>query len=179
MRVPPYLIWLDLEMTGLDPHSDHILEIATVVTNFDLDIVAEGPVIAIYQDEETLKAMDGWNTRQHGQSGLMERVRTSRYSCHQAEQLTLEFLEQWVERKSSPLCGNSVGHDRRFMGWHMPRLEAYFHYRNLDVSTLKELARRWKPELIDKLRKRSSHQALDDIKESINELRFYRKYFIV
>ncbi len=178
MSPPPHLIWLDLEMTGLDPLSEQILEIATVITNFELDIIAEGPVIAIYQDESILAAMDDWNTLQHNQSGLVERVRTSRYSCNQAEQLTLQFLQKWVVKQTSPMCGNSICHDRRFLGRQMPELEAYFHYRNLDVSTLKELAKRWKPQLIDQFQKSNNHQALDDIKESINELRFYREHFI-
>ena len=169
------LIWIDLEMTGLDTQNDHIIEIATVVTNADLDILAEGPVIAIHQPDEILAGMDEWNTNQHGRSGLTARVRMSHITDAQAEQRTLHFLAQWVPSGTSPMCGNSICQDRRFLARRMPRLEAYFHYRNLDVSTLKELARRWAPAVFAGLQKNSTHLALDDIRESVEELRYYRR----
>jgi oligoribonuclease len=172
------LIWIDLEMTGLLPDSDVIIEIATIVTDAELNILAEGPVMAIHQTEATMKAMDEWNTRQHGGSGLTARVLASEVSTAQAEQATIEFLQQWVPAGKSPICGNSICQDRRFLARLMPQLEAYFHYRNLDVSTLKELARRWKPEALEGVKKTSAHLALDDIKDSIEELRHYRKTFI-
>jgi len=172
------LIWIDLEMTGLDTDRDHIIEIATVVTDAELNILAEGPVIAIYQPSAVMDAMDEWNTRQHGQSGLTRRVRESRYSVADAERETLAFLRQWVPKGKSPMCGNSICQDRRFMARLMPELEDYFHYRNLDVSTLKELARRWAPAVYDGFKKDSSHLALDDIKDSIAELRHYREHFL-
>ena len=175
---PDNLIWIDLEMTGLDPARDHIIEIATIVTNSDLEILAEGPVIAIHQSDAVLGAMDEWNTRQHGQSGLTERVRQSRFDEQEAERLTLEFLERLVPAGKSPMCGNSICQDRRFLARWMPRLEAYFHYRNLDVSTIKELARRWAPSIYDGLQKESRHLALDDIRDSIEELRYYRRHFL-
>jgi oligoribonuclease len=173
-----HLIWIDLEMTGLDTQNDHIIEIATVVTNADLDILAEGPVIAIHQPDEILAGMDEWNTKQHGQSGLTARVRMSRIADAQAEQRTLDFLAQWVPSGVSPMCGNSICQDRRFLARRMPRLEAYFHYRNLDVSTLKELARRWAPAMAGAFSKESRHLALDDIRDSIAELRHYREHFL-
>ncbi|WP_434140402.1 oligoribonuclease [Pseudomonas luteola] len=172
------LIWIDLEMTGLDPENDVIIEMATIVTDSELNTLAEGPVIAIHQPDEILNGMDEWNTRQHGQSGLTQRVRESTISMAEAERQTLAFLEQWVPARKSPICGNSICQDRRFLYRHMPQLEAYFHYRNLDVSTLKELAARWAPHVRDGVKKTGSHLALDDIRDSIEELRYYRKHFI-
>jgi len=169
------LIWIDLEMTGLDTQSDHIIEIATVVTDKDLHVLAEGPVLAIFQGDETLARMDDWNRKHHGESGLIDRVRESRTGESDAERLTLSFLQQWVPAGASPMCGNSICQDRRFLARWMPELEAYFHYRNLDVSTLKELAGRWAPHIKDGFRKKNSHRALDDILESIGELRYYRE----
>ncbi|EIU1678626.1 oligoribonuclease [Pseudomonas aeruginosa] len=178
MQNPQNLIWIDLEMTGLDPDRDVIIEMATIVTDSDLNTLAEGPVIAIHQPEEILAGMDEWNTRQHGQSGLTQRVRESTVSMAEAEARTLAFLEQWVPKRSSPICGNSICQDRRFLYRHMPRLEGYFHYRNLDVSTLKELAARWAPQVRESFKKGNTHLALDDIRESIAELRHYRDHFI-
>ncbi|ELC7284439.1 MULTISPECIES: oligoribonuclease [Pseudomonas] len=178
MQNPQNLIWIDLEMTGLDPDRDVIIEMATIVTDSDLNTLAEGPVIAIHQPEEILAGMDEWNTRQHGQSGLTQRVRESTVSMAEAEAQTLAFLEQWVPKCSSPICGNSICQDRRFLYRHMPRLEGYFHYRNLDVSTLKELAARWAPQVRESFKKGNTHLALDDIRESIAELRHYRDHFI-
>jgi len=172
------LIWIDLEMTGLDPDSDLIIEIATVVTDKDLNILAQGPVMAVHQSDAALAAMDDWNQLHHGQSGLIERVKASTIDDVEAERLTIEFLKQWVPENTSPICGNSIGQDRRFLYRYMPKLEAYFHYRNIDVSTLKELAARWAPEIKDGFNKVSSHQALDDIIGSIEELRYYREHFI-
>ncbi|ALV75744.1 TPA: oligoribonuclease [Pseudomonas aeruginosa] len=178
MQNPQNLIWIDLEMTGLDPDRDVIIEMATIVTDSDLNTLAEGPVIAIHQPEEILAGMDEWNTRQHGQSGLTQRVRESTVSMAEAEAQTLAFLEQWVPKRGSPICGNSICQDRRFLYRHMPRLEGYFHYRNLDVSTLKELAARWAPQVRESFKKGNTHLALDDIRESIAELRHYRDHFI-
>ena len=172
------LIWIDLEMTGLDPQQDQIIEIATVVTNADLEVLAQGPVIAIHQPDSIMSAMDEWNTRHHGDSGLSERVRQSDCDTAAAEHETLEFLGRYVPPGKSPMCGNSICQDRRFMARLMPQLEAYFHYRNLDVSTLKELARLWKPELLSGFVKKGAHLALDDILESIDELRYYREHFV-
>ncbi|WP_111642785.1 oligoribonuclease [Marinimicrobium alkaliphilum] len=172
------LIWIDLEMTGLDPDADVIIEIATVITDAQLNILAEGPVRAIHQPESALEAMDEWNTRQHGGSGLTQRVRESQTSLADAEAETLAFLEQWVPKGKSPMCGNSICQDRRFLVRGMPELERYFHYRHIDVSTLKELARRWRPEVVEGVKKSGSHLALDDIRDSIEELRHYREHFI-
>ena len=172
------LIWIDLEMTGLDTQNDLIIEIATIVTDADLNVLAEGPMIAIHQPQEILDGMDEWNTNQHGKSGLTKRVQESRYTATQAESETLEFLEKWVPRGASPMCGNSICQDRRFMARLMPELEAYFHYRNLDVSSLKELARRWAPDVYKGFNKESSHLALDDIKDSIAELKHYREHLL-
>ncbi|MDY0391359.1 oligoribonuclease [Desulfobulbus oligotrophicus] len=171
------LVWIDLEMTGLNPMKDKILEVATVVTNPHLDILADGPVIAIHQPEEVLEAMDAWNRKHHRESGLLERVRQSTVTCRQAELETLDFVKQWVRRRISPMCGNSVWHDRRFLARFMPELERYFHYRNIDVSTLKELAWRWAPNL-PRFDKECHHLALDDIRESIAELKHYSNSFI-
>ncbi len=178
MQNPQNLIWIDLEMTGLDPDNDVIIEMATIVTDSQLNVLAEGPVIAVHQSDEVLARMDEWNTRQHGGSGLTQRVRESRISTAEAERLTLEFLEQWVPKGKSPICGNSICQDRRFLYRQMPTLEAYFHYRNLDVSTLKELAARWAPQIIEGFKKGGTHLALDDIRDSIAELRHYREHFI-
>ncbi|WP_417447021.1 oligoribonuclease [Kangiella sp.] len=172
------LIWVDLEMTGLDPETDVVIEIATIVTDKDLNILEEGPVIAIHQHNEVLDNMNEWCVVQHGKSGLTERVRQSTIDEEQASELTLEFLKQWVDEGKSPMCGNSICQDRRFMVKHMPKLEAFFHYRHIDVSTLKELARRWKPSILNGLSKGGAHLALDDIRESIEECRYYREHFI-
>ena len=172
------LIWIDLEMTGLDTVKDTIIEIATLVTDAELRVLAEGPSIAIHQSDAVLQRMDDWNTRQHGQSGLVDRVRGSRYGARDAELETLAFLRQWVAPGASPMCGNSICQDRRFLAREMPELEAFFHYRNLDVSTLKELARRWRPELLKGFQKQSRHLAMDDIRDSIEELRYYREHLI-
>ena len=169
-----HLIWIDLEMTGLKPDYDEIIEIATVVTDKNLNILAEGPVIAIHQSEQTLAKMDEWNQKQHSGSGLVRRVRDSTVTLAEAEQLTLQFLNLLVVEGDSPMCGNSVCQDRRFLARHMPKLERFFHYRNLDVSTLKELARRWAPGVASGFTKRGAHLALADIHESIRELRHYR-----
>ena len=172
------LIWIDLEMTGLIPNSDRIIEIATLITDGDLNIIAEGPVLAIKQSDELLDGMDDWNQKHHGQSGLIDRVKKSAINERDAELQTLEFLKEFSNQNSSPMCGNSICQDRRFMANYMPELEEWFHYRNLDVSTLKELARRWKPEAMNGLIKKATHQAMDDIKESVEELRHYREHFI-
>jgi len=169
-----YLVWIDLEMTGLKPDSDVIIEIATVLTDKELAIVAEGPVLAIHQSDEVLAHMDDWNQRQHGSSGLVARVRASRVSVAEAQQRTLEFLMPLVTAGSSPMCGSSICQDRRFLARYMPELERFFHYRNLDVSTLKELARRWAPAVAESFVKQGTHLALADIHESIRELRHYR-----
>lgn len=170
------LIWVDLEMTGLDPDRDYVIEIATIVTDAQLNTLAEGPVIAIHQPAAVLDAMDEWNRTHHGQSGLCQRVLESDQSERSASKATIEFLKQYVSAGKSPMCGNSICQDRRFMARHMPELEAFFHYRNLDVSTIKELVRRWKPELLDGLTKKGAHLALDDIRDSIDELRYYRNH---
>jgi len=172
------LIWIDLEMTGLVPETDHIIEIATVVTNTDLEIVAEGPVIAVHQAEATLAAMDEWNTRTHGASGLTARVRASAADEAAAERATIEFLVQHADAGRSPMCGNGICQDRRFLAQWMPALERFFHYRNVDVSTIKELARRWAPQVLAGVEKKSAHVALADIHESIAELRHYRRLLL-
>lgn len=169
------LVWIDMEMTGLDPDECVVLEIASIVTDKDLNVLAEGPVLAIHQSEAELAKMDEWNQNTHGASGLIDRVRASRHDEAAAVAETLAFLRQWVPEHTSPMCGNSIGQDRRFMVRHMPELEAFFHYRNVDVSTIKELVRRWKPEILGEFKKQGTHQALDDIRESVAELRFYRE----
>ena len=171
------LVWVDMEMTGLIPEVDRVIEIATIVTDSHLNVLAEGPVIAIKQPDAALEAMDEWNTRTHSASGLVERVRSSAVSEQLASDMTLDFLREWVPEGMSPMCGNSICQDRRFMARHMPALEKYFHYRNLDVSTLKILAQLWLPDLPD-LPKQGAHQALADIRESIEELRHYRTHFL-
>lgn len=175
---PNALVWIDLEMTGLDPDKDLIIEIATIVTDAHLNIVAEGPVLAIHQSDEVLNGMDEWNTRTHGKTGLTERVRNTTTTVEEAEQQTIDFISQYCVRNKSPLCGNTICQDRRFMFRHMPKLEAWVHYRNLDVSVLKELAKRWRPEVLDGFEKKNTHKALDDIRESIEELRHYREVFM-
>ncbi|MGL9769567.1 MAG: oligoribonuclease [Sodalis sp. (in: enterobacteria)] len=172
------LIWIDLEMTGLDPEHDRIIEIATLVTDANLTILAEGPVLAIHQSDAQLALMDDWNVRTHTANGLIDRVRQSTIDEEAAVMQTLTFLIDWVSTGKSPICGNSIGQDRRFLFHYMPALEAYFHYRYLDVSTLKELARRWKPEILSGLKKNNTHKALDDIRESVAELAYYREHFI-
>ena len=175
---PNNLIWIDLEMTGLDTDNDYIIEVATIVTDSELNILAEGPSIAVYQAEETLDAMDEWNTRQHNQSGLVKRILESPHSATDAENMTLEFLRKFVPEKVSPMCGNSICQDRRFLHRLMPQLEQYFHYRNLDVSSVKEMVTRWysgKP----RFSKHSEHLAMQDIRDSIDELKFYREHFFI
>lgn len=172
------LIWIDLEMTGLNTEVDSIIEIATIVTDSQLNVVAEGPVFAIHQSDEVLEGMDEWNTKQHNKSGLVARVKASMVDEAEAEAQTLAFLKIHVSPNKSPMCGNSICQDRRFLHRHMPSLENYFHYRNLDVSTLKELARRWAPKIYDGFKKDTKHLALDDIKDSIEELKHYREHFI-
>ena len=174
-----YLVWMDLEMTGLDPARDVIIEMATLITDGELNVVAEGPEIAIRQPESTLAGMDEWNQTHHSASGLIERVRSSPVGEREAEAQTLSFLERHVDRDASPLCGNTIWQDRRFLVRYMPTLEAYLHYRNIDVSTVKELARRWRPELLSGFSKKNAHTALSDIRESVAELKYYRDHFFV
>lgn len=173
-----HLVWLDMEMTGLDPEKEKIIEVAVVVTDAQLEVVAEGPVLVVHQSDELLDGMDNWNKATHGRSGLIDKVKASSLAEAQAEDILLEFLGQYVPAGKSPLCGNTIGQDRRFMVRYMPRLEAFFHYRNLDVSTLKELCRRWKPEIYKGFEKKSRHEALADIYESIDEMKYYREHFI-
>ena len=172
------LIWIDLEMTGLDTQNDVIIEIATIVTDSQLNILAEGPMLAIHQSDVILAGMDEWNTRQHGKSGLIERVKASPIDEAEAERQTIAFLQEYVPAKTSPMCGNSICQDRRFLARCMPQLEAFFHYRNLDVSTLKELVKRWLPKIASGVEKKGAHLALDDVRESIAELRYYREYLL-
>lgn len=172
------LIWIDLEMTGLVPTVHRIIEIATIVTDSELRVLAEGPVIAVHQDEQSLQAMDDWNTKQHMTSGLVKRVQESNLNEVAAQALTLEFLRKWVPENASPMCGNSICQDRRFLARWMPELERYFHYRHVDVSTLKELCLRWAPTVASEFKKEPRHLALEDVRDSIDELRYYRKNFI-
>lgn len=172
------LIWIDLEMTGLIPERHRIIEMATLVTDSNLEVLAEGPIIAVHQSDAELDAMDEWNTRQHGGSGLARRVRESRVTEAEAEQRMLEFLSRWVPPGKSPMCGNSICQDRRFLARWMPSLERHFHYRNLDVSTLKELCRRWAPQVAAGFTKDSTHLAMDDVRDSVSELRYYREHFL-
>ena len=176
MQHPDNLIWIDLEMTGLDPETCKVLEIATIVTDAQLNVLAEGPVIAVHQPDSLLDTMDEWCTRVHGESGLTARCRASTVTEAQAAAQTIAFLSDYVDAGKSPLCGNTIGQDRRFMVKYMPELEAYFHYRNIDVSTIKELARRWKPEILEGFTKKGVHLALDDIRESIEEMKYYRQH---
>jgi len=171
------LIWIDMEMTGLDPEVDLVLEVAVIVTDTDLNIVAEGPLVTVFQTDDVLNGMDEWNTTHHTRSGLVERVRNEGVSLQEAEEQLLNFLKSHVDAKASPLCGNSVGQDRRFMVKYLPQFEDYFHYRILDVSTIKELARRWRPEIHEGVIKKGEHRALEDVRESIEELRYYRDTF--
>lgn len=172
------LVWVDLEMTGLDPDADVVIEIATIVTDSDLNTLAEGPVIAIKQPDAVLDSMDEWNTTHHNRSGLVDRVKASQHDEDEAVSETIAFLDQWVPANASPMCGNTICQDRRFMARHLPKLEAWFHYRNLDVSTLKILMQRWRPELESGFTKSGAHLALDDIRESIEEMRYYREHFL-
>ncbi len=176
MKSSSHLIWIDLEMTGLDPNKEKIIEIATIVTDKDLNILAEGPMMAVNQPKSLLDAMDPWCVEHHGKSGLTQRVIDSQVTDAEAEQATIEFLKQWIEPGQSPMCGNSIGQDRRFLVRYMPKLHDYFHYRNIDVSTLKELAKRWKPQILAGFSKQNKHLALDDIRESIQELDYYRTH---
>jgi len=178
MKSSSHLIWIDLEMTGLDPNKEKIIEIATIVTDKDLNILAEGPMLAVKQPKSLLDQMDSWCVEHHGQSGLTQRVLDSQITDKQAEQATIEFLQQWVDPGKSPCCGNSIGQDRRFLVREMPQLHDYFHYRNIDVSTLKELASRWKPQILPGFKKQNKHLALDDIRESIQELEYYRSHLL-
>ncbi len=173
-----YLIWLDMEMTGLDPERERIIELAMIVTDSELNVIAESPSWVVHQSDELLDAMDNWNKSTHGRSGLIERVRASTLDEAAAEALALDFVRQYVPKGASPLCGNTISQDRRFMVRYMPQLESWFHYRNLDVSTLKELCKRWKPQVARGVVKRSAHTALADIRESIEELKYYRQHFI-
>ena len=172
------LCWLDMEMTGLNPDADRIIEVAMIITDADLNVVAQSEVYVIHQSDEVLNGMDAWNTATHGRTGLTQRVRDSRLTETEVEEKLLDFISAWIPEKTSPMCGNTIHQDRRFMVRYMPKLEAYFHYRNLDVSTLKELARRWHPAVAKGVVKRGSHQALDDILESIEEMRYYREHFL-
>jgi oligoribonuclease len=173
-----YLIWIDMEMTGLKPDSDRVIEVALVVTDADLETVAEAPVLVVHQEDSVLDGMDAWNKSTHGKSGLIEKVKASTLDEAMVEAQMLEFLKRYVPANTSPMCGNSICQDRRFLARWMPQLEDYFHYRNLDVSTLKELARRWKPDVVQGMKKHGKHEALADIYESIQELRHYREHFI-
>ena len=172
------LIWVDLEMTGLNPERDVVIEIATIITDSDLNTLAEGPVIALHQSDARLDGMDEWNTTHHNRSGLVERVKASKHNEQRATEETIAFLQQWVPLGASPMCGNTICQDRRFMARHLPQLESFFHYRNLDVSTLKILMQRWRPELESGITKTGAHLALDDIRESIDEMRYYREHFL-
>lgn len=172
------LVWVDMEMTGLSPDTDRVLEIAVIVTDAKLEILAEGPVVVLHQEDAVLDKMDAWNKGTHGRSGLIDKVKASTVDEAQAEEALLVFMRQWVSKSKSPMCGNTICQDRRFMARWLPRLEGYFHYRNVDVSTLKELARRWRPEVVEGFKKQQAHTALADIRESIDELKHYREHFI-
>jgi oligoribonuclease len=171
------LVWMDLEMSGLDPETERILEVATIITDSSLNVLEEGPVVFVKQDRKLLNAMDDWNTDHHTSSGLVELVEKEGVTEAEAEKITLDFIKRYAKEGTSPLCGNSISHDRRFLVKYMPVLDAYLHYRNLDVSTIKELCARWRPDLYSGIKKRSRHRALDDIRESIDELRYYRDHF--
>lgn len=173
-----HLIWIDLEMTGLNVDHDHIIEIATIVTDSNLNILAEGPVLALHQPDDILNSMDEWNKKHHSQSGLIDRIRASIIDEVTAEKMTLEFLSQWTSSGKSPMCGNTICQDRRFLWNYMPKLERHFHYRNLDVSTVKILAQRWAPQIAGGIKKNAEHKALQDIRDSIEELKYYRQHFI-
>ena len=172
------LIWLDCEMTGLDPERDRLLEIAVIVTSADLSVRVEGPVLVVHQSDAQLALMDAWNQGTHGKSGLVDKVKASTITEDSAEAQVLEFLKHYAPKGTVPMCGNSIGQDRRFLVKYMPKLEAFFHYRNIDVSTLKELAKRWRPELVKAFKKQQKHTALADVHESIDELNFYRQHFL-
>ena len=172
------LVWLDMEMTGLNPDVDKIIEAAMIITDKDLNILAQSPVYVVHQSDEILNNMDEWNTNTHTRTGLTDRVKASTFNEEQVEKELLEFMSQWVPERAAPMCGNTIHQDRRFMARWMPKLEQYFHYRNVDVSTLKELARRWRPEIVKGVVKKGAHQALDDIQESIEEMKYYREHFI-
>ncbi len=172
------LVWVDMEMTGLDPEKERIIEVAMIVTDPELNILAKAPVYVIHQSDELLNSMDAWNKGTHGKSGLIDRVKASHVTEEMAEAALIQFLRPYVNKGKSPLCGNTIGQDRRFMVKYMPKLEAFLHYRNIDVSTLKELARRWRPELVDGFKKAQKHTALADIEESIEELKYYREHFL-
>lgn len=172
------LVWVDMEMTGLEPDTDRIIEVAIVVTDMHLNVLAEGPVVVVHQSDATLDAMDSWNKGTHGRSGLIDKVKASTVSEAQAEEELIAFMRKWVPAGKAPMCGNTIGQDRRFMVRYMPKLEAFFHYRNIDVSTLKELCKRWKPEVVSGFKKAQKHTALADILESIEELKYYREHFI-
>ena len=176
---PNVLVWMDLEMTGLDPEKDRIIEMATIITDGDLRVVAEGPVIVVHQQQELLDGMDEWNTRTHNKTGLVQKVKISRITERQAEIETLDFIQRHTLKNRAPLCGNSICQDRRFLYKYMPELSEWLHYRNVDVSSFKEMARHWSPSILPGHEKRASHQALDDIKESIDELRYYRNNFVI
>jgi len=173
------LIWIDLEMTGLNPETDRVIEVATIVTDSQLNVLAEGPILAVHQSDAILNGMDDWNKRTHAATGLIERVKLSNLTEVDVERMTIDFLRQYVAKNKSPMCGNSICQDRRFLARCMPELEAWFHYRNLDVSSIKELVHRWKPEIANGLVKKNTHKAIDDIRESIEELKYYREHFLV
>lgn len=172
------LVWVDMEMTGLEPDTDRIIEVAVIVTDMHLNVLAEGPVLVIHQSDEVLNGMDAWNKGTHGRSGLIDKVKASTVTEAQAEEQIIAFMKQWVPKGKAPMCGNTIGQDRRFMVRYMPKLEAYFHYRNIDVSTLKELGKRWAPAMVSGFKKHQMHTALADIVESIEELKYYREHFI-
>ncbi|KQQ44504.1 oligoribonuclease [Duganella sp. Leaf126] len=172
------LVWVDMEMTGLEPDTDRIIEVAVIVTDMHLNVLAEGPVLVIHQSDEVLDGMDAWNKGTHGRSGLIDKVKASTVTEAEAEEQIIAFMKQWVPKGKAPMCGNTIGQDRRFMVRYMPKLEAYFHYRNIDVSTLKELGKRWAPAMVAGFKKHQMHTALADIVESIEELKYYREHFI-